>query len=164
MFQHPEQLQRLRCEEASLRKRHEIALRILRRGHDPKIVFELSRDGLDELEKRLARLEEEEQHQRTMRWFISSLIRKRRRQLPLRFNALPKDPFWVSMVRIANLERERDELTIELKQIENQIPIVMGYEDSDDQIARLDNSRTQIEKELRQKQEELTTLKTSLGT
>jgi hypothetical protein len=158
------QLQRLRCEESSLRKRHEIALRILRRGYDPRIIFELSQEGLDELEKRLARLEEEERLQRTMRWFILSLVRKRKRQLPLRFDGLSKDPLRVIMVRTANLESELNELTIQLKQIENQTQIVMGYEDSEDQIARLDSSKARIEKELRRKQEELTRLKTNLGT
>jgi restriction endonuclease S subunit len=68
------------------------------------------------------------------------------------------------MVRTANLESELNELTIQLKQIENQTQIVMGYEDSEDQIARLDSSKARIEKELRRRQEELTRLKTNLGT
>ena len=55
------QLLRLGYEESSLPKRHEITLRMRRRGCDPKIVYELSQESLDDLEKRLARAEKDEQ-------------------------------------------------------------------------------------------------------
>lgn len=159
------QLEKLRREEASLRKRQEIALRLLRRGHDPNLVLELSQEGLAELERRLKKLELAEEAQRARRglnWFISSLLRnpaqQKACQLPLPCHGLDKDPLRLRRVRKASLEKECNELTIQLGWIKNQIQIVMGYEDSEDQITRLEDSKAQIEKELRQKQEELARL------
>lgn len=157
------QLEKLRREEASLRKRQEIALRVLRRGHDPDFILELSEEGLAELERRLDNLESEEEKLRVpLRDWILQLLSKpgqrKTRQLPLLCDGLPKDPLLVGKVRKARLEKECNELTKQLGYVKNQIQIMMGYEDSHDQIARLEYSKARIEKELRQKQEEMARL------
>lgn len=152
-------------DEVQLEKlRQEMALRISRRGLDPSFVLELSQEGLAELERRLDKLELEEvrnaQRPRNgLDWFISWLVRNpaqqkahERRQLR---QGLAKDPL---RVKKARLEKECNELTIQLQCIKNQIETVMGYEDSQDQIAKLEDSRARIEKELRQKQEEMARL------
>jgi len=121
------QLEKLRSEEASLRKRQEIALRVLRRGLDPNFVLELGEEGLAELERRLKELELAEEAQRASRglnWFISQLLRNPRqkvRQLPLRCDGLVKDPLRVRKVRKASLEKECNELTIQVGWTKNQI-------------------------------------------
>ena len=159
------QIERLRREEASLRKRQQIALRVLRRGRDPTFVFELSEEGLAKLEKRLVELEEVRKarlRQQGLDWFIRQLLRKpaqqKKRELPLLCDDLPKDPARLRKVKKAKLEKECNDLTIQLGWIKNQIQVVMGYEDSEGQIVRLEDSVARIEKELRQKQEELARL------
>lgn len=143
-------------------KRQDIASRILRRGHDPNFVLELGQEGLAELEMILVKLEEEEEAQRQRTGlvrFILSLLRnpaqQKKHQLPLLCDGLAKDPLRVKKVRIASLKKECNELTKRLAEIKNQIQIVMGYEDSQDQVARLEDSKARVEKELRQKQEEM---------
>ena len=158
------QLEKVRREETSLRKRQQIALRVSRRGRDPTFVFELSEEGVDELESRLDRLEvgENEMTRLSRNNWISSLVskpgRRKVRQLPLQYDDLPKDPARVRKVKKAELEKECNDLTIQLGWIKNRIQVEMSYEDSEDQIGRLEDGKVRIEKELRQKQEELARL------
>jgi chromosome segregation ATPase len=164
------QLDRLHREETSLRKRQEIALRVLSKGRDPTFVLELSQEGLVELERRIVELEEagKTQHrQQELNW-IWQLLRnpaqQKTHELPLVYDDLPKDPLRVRKVRKAILEKECNELTIQIERINKQIQVVMRYENSEDQIARLNDSKAQIEEELRQKQEELAQLTRQIST
>jgi hypothetical protein len=152
------------------KKRQEIALRVLRRGHNPDFVSELSRDGLAELERRLKEVELAEETQRSqskLDWFISRLLRdpakRREHRLPLRCDGLAKDPLREREARKATLERECNQLTIQLRKIDDQIQVVMRYEDSEEQVARLRDSKARVEKELTQKQADLARLSGQIG-
>jgi len=157
------QLDRLHREGTSLRKRHEIASQVLAKGYDPSFVLELNQEGLTELERRLDQLELEEtkkkRRPRNLDWFISQLVRnpgrEKVREWRLLCHGLAKDPL---RLRKVSLEKELNELTIGLKQTEIQMQTVMGYEDSEDQIARLKDSKARIEKKLSKTQEELVRL------
>lgn len=146
------------------KKRQEIALRLSRRGHNASFVSELSQESLAELERRLDKLESEEvrkaQRPRNgLLWFISQLVRNPEREkaceLRLLIQDLAKDPL---RARKTSLEKECNQLTVQLWKIDGQIQILMGYEDSEEQIARLEDSKARVEKELRQKQEDLARL------
>jgi len=147
-------------------KRQEIALRMLRRGYHPDIASELTQEGLTELERRLDKLElQEEKDTRLSQnnwisWLVSKLGRRKTRHFPLRCDDLPKDQVRVTKLKIETLEKQCRGLAAEFYTIKNQIKIVMSYSNSGDQLASLEDSKARIEKELRQKQEELTTLKT----
>jgi len=58
-------------------------------------------------------------------------------------------------MKIERLKREPEKVADKLGFIENQIKSVMGYEDSGDQLAKLEYSKARIEKELKQKQEDI---------
>ena len=147
-------------------KRQEIALRMLRRGYHPDIASELTQEGLTELERRLDKLELEEEkatrlsQNNWISWLVSKSGRRKTRHFPLQYDDLPKDQVRVTKLKIEMLEKQCRGLSAEFYEINNQINIVMGYRNSGKQLANLEDSNARIEKELRQKQEELTSLKT----
>jgi len=147
-------------------KRSEIASRMMDRGYDPNVVCELTEEGLAKLDRRLNELELHEDEVSTLSLYnwVSMLVSKRgqrkTKQLPLQFNDLPKDPARVKKREIKEFKRDCENLAGELGSIKNQIEIIMGYEDSGDQLAKLADDKTRIEKKLKQKQEEIDRLLT----
>ncbi len=142
-------------------KRSEIVSRMVERGYDPNIVYELTKEGLSELERRLNELKllETKFNRLSQRNWISRLVsppgRKKTKRLPLQYDDLPKDPAMVKKMKIERLKRESEKIANKLGFIESQTKSVMGYEDSGDQLANLEYSKAIIEKELKQKQEEI---------
>lgn len=142
-------------------KRGEIASRMVGRGYDPNIVYELTQEGLSELERRLDELKLLEtkfnrlSQRNWISWLVSPRGRKKTKELRLQYDDLPKDPARVKKMKIERLKRASEKFADELALIENQIKSVMGYEDSGDQLANLEYSKARIEKELKQNQEEI---------
>jgi len=143
-------------------ERDEIASRILARGCDPTIAYELTQEGVSELKRRLNELEELEEEK--FSWFnsihnlLSKLGQRKKRQLPLLCNDLPKDPARVKELKIESLKKECKKLEGELGSIENQIELTRNRENSEDQLANLENFKAPIEEELKQKLEEINRL------
>lgn len=151
--------------EVQLEKlRQEMGLRIQNRGLEPSFVLELSQDGLAELKRRLDKLELKKVRKphyllNSSRWFISQLVRnpaqQRRRELFELSQGLAKDPV---RVKKAKLQEECNELIISLGGVERRIQVVMCYEDSEDRVAMLEETKARMERALRQKQEEMAQL------
>jgi len=142
-------------------ERNEIASRMLARGYDPTIAYELTQEGVSELERRLNEQELKEE-KFSMHNFIYSLVSKRgrrkKRQLSVLHNDLPKDPARVKELKIERLKKEGGKLAGKLWLIENQIELTRNRENSEDQLANLENIKAPIEEELKQKLEEINRL------
>lgn len=134
---------------------------MLARGYDPIIAYELTQEGVSELKKRLNEQELKEKKFWLANW-ISMLVSKRGRrkikQLSVLFNDLPKDPARVMKLKIERLKKEWKKLTDVLGSIENQIELFMNCENSEDQLANLENIKAPIEEKLKQKLEEINRL------
>lgn len=149
--------------EVQLEKlRQEMVLRMQNRGLEPSFVLELSQDGLAELKRRLDKLELKKVRklhypQNGLGWFISQLLRKpaqhrtpeRARELRELSQGLAKDPVRVNK---AKLEEECNELIGTLQCVKCRIQAVMCYEDSEDRIAMLEETKARMERDLRQKE------------
>jgi len=148
-------------EEESYRRRQQIVERLSKRGLDSYFVRELSEESVDQLERRLNILESKEKVMTRLsqnNW-ISSLLsmpnKRKARQLPLQYDDLPKDPLRVMKLKIERLEKQYIDFTLKLAQINKQIEVVMGYDDSDDRIAKLEEFKAPIETALLDVQEKL---------
>jgi hypothetical protein len=140
------------------KKRKKIALRLLRRGYCPDIASVLTPEGLTEIEKRLDEAEQEENDTKLaqrngIRMLVSKPGQRKIWQLPVQYDDLPKDPVRVTKLQIKKLEKQRKGLLKELNNINNQIKIVMGYRNSEDQVANLQECKHRIEKELNKDRE-----------
>lgn len=148
-------------QEESYKRRRKIVERLSKRGLDSYFIGELSEESVDQLERRLNILESKEEVMTRLsqnNW-ISSLLSKpskrKARQLPLQYDDLPKDPLRVMKLKIERLEKQYIDYTLKLAQINKQIEVVMGYDDSDDRIARLREFKAPIETVLLHVQEQL---------
>ena len=83
---------------------------------------------------------------------------RKKRQLSVLRNDLPKDPARVKELKIERLKKEWDKLAGKLVPIENQIELTRNRENSEDQLANLENIKAPIEEELKQKLEEINRL------
>ena len=138
-------------------ERDGIASRMLARGYDPTIAYELTQEGVSELKRRLNEQELKEKNFSVD--FISMVLgRLKKKQLPVLFNDLPKDPARVMELNIERLKKEWKKLTDVLGSIENQIELFMNCENSEDQLANLENIKAPIEEKLKQKLEEINRL------
>lgn len=140
-------------------ERAEIASRMLARGYDPTIAYELTQEGVSELKRRLNELELKEENFFSRHNFISMLMSRKKRQLPLLHNDLPKDPARVKELKIESLKEECIKLAGELVSIDNQIELTSNRENSEDQLANLENIKAPIEEEFNQKAEEFNRLR-----
>lgn len=129
---------------------------MLARGYDPTIAYELTQEGVSELKRRLNEQELKEKNFSRGVDFISMLFGPRKKkQLPVLFNDLPKDPARVMKLEIERLKKERKKLTDRLGFIKNQIELFRNCENSEDQLANLENIKAAIEEKLKQKREEI---------
>ena len=142
-------------------ERDEIASRMLARGYDPTIAHELTQEGVTELKTRLNEQELKEENFFSTHNFISMLMGRmgrKKRQLSVLLNDLPKDPARVKELKIERLKKERAKIAGNLCSIENQIELTRNRENSEDQLANLENTAASIEERLKQKQEEINRL------
>ena len=139
---------------------------MLLRVYPPNKALETTDEGLMELERRLdaIELQEEKDTKLAQANFIYILVskpgRRNTRQLHLQYDDLPDDPLRVAERKIKLLEKQCQELVYQILIIQNQIKIVMGYENSGDQVTNLEKDKSQVELELRQKQQEFNTIRT----
>ena len=80
----------------------------------------------------------------------------------MQYGDLPDDVVRVKKCKMKRLEEQCQELAQQICGINNQIKIIMSYENSEDRVANLEQIKSEVESELRKKQEELATLKNSL--
>lgn len=147
--------------DPSEKKRKEIALWMLRRGHCPDIASVLTQEGLAKLERRRDEIEllEAMDIKLSRNNWIFLLLGKKTKQLPLQYDDLPKDP-----VRVMKLQKEKQcsALVGDLYDIKDQIKNVTRYSYSEYRLADLEKEKSRIEKELRQNKEDLTTLENKI--
>jgi len=145
-------------------ERDEIASRLLARGHDPTIAYELTQEGVSEANRML---DQQELIEGKFSWLrlhnvismlVSKLGQRKQKQLPLLLNGLPRDPARVKGLKIERLKEEWGKLASSLSSILIKIKLAMNRENSEDQLANLENTKARIEEELKQKQEEINRL------
>lgn len=151
--------------DSSEEKRNKLSSRMMRRGYCPCKALVVIEECLPELERRLDEVESQEvkNTRLSLNNFISGLVSKpgcqKTKQLPLRYDDLPDDLIRVKKCKIKRLEEQCQKLAQRLDEINSQITLIMSKRNSDDQVANLEKDKSQVETDLRMKQEELTNIK-----
>ena len=146
-------------------KRNKLSSRMMGRGYCPCKAFVVAEAYLPKLEQRLDKIENLEANEEKfalenyIRGLVSKPGQRKTKQLPLQYDDLPDDPIRVKKCNIKRLEEQCQKLARRLDEINSQITIIMSKRNSDDQVANLEKDKSQVETELRMKQEELTNLK-----